>query len=282
MKKWLITLICLISLMIVSGIIYTHDKEKVEYVGYMEYSDTYDENDLKTEVKKDESGIRYIEISGLKNKKIQKKINKKLYDISDEYIKNGKTPSPRVALNAYNILSVSYSDKAVNIDLTTGNEIKLKDIIDSDNITPIISQAYYDSITMSLKATVNNKKLTIRLNEAELINEKDEEKIKQYNETIEQAKQAILQLEEMLGEVLERSVIYAKRMDDNVNFEIYDNSIRIPNIDLGIKINRNYITIGISEETKLNFYYKYMTKESIYDGTYTGKKEIKKTKILYY
>ena len=282
MKKWLITLICLISLMIVSGIIYTHDKEKVEYVGYMEYSDTYDENDLKTEVKKDESGIRYIEISGLKNKKIQKKINKKLYDISDEYIKNGKTPSPRVALNAYNILSVSYSDKAVNIDLTTGNEIKLKDIIDSDNITPIISQAYYDSITMALKATVNNKKLTIRLNEAELINEKDEEKIKQYNETIEQAKQAILQLEEMLGEVLERSVIYAKRMDDNVNFEIYDNSIRIPNIDLGIKINRNYITIGISEETKLNFYYKYMTKESIYDGTYTGKKEIKKTTILYY
>lgn len=282
MKKWVIALICLISLMIVSGIIYTHDKEKAEYVGYMEYSDTYDENDLKTEVKKDESGIRYIEISGLKNKKIQKKINKKLYAISDEYIKNGKTPSPRVALNAYNILSVSYSDKAVNIDLTTGNEIKLKDIIDSDNITPIISQAYYDSITMALKAAVNNKKLTIRLNEEELINEKDEEKIKQYNETIEQAKQEILQLEEMLGEVLERSVIYAKRMDDNVNFEIYDNSIRIPNIDLGIKINRDYITIGISEETKLNFYYKYMTKETIYDGTYTGKKEIKKTKILYY
>ena len=282
MKKWVIALICLISLMIVSGIIYTHDKEKAEYVGYMEYSDTYDENDLKTEVKKDESGIRYIEISGLKNKKIQKKINKKLYAISDEYIKNGKTPSPRVALNAYNILSVSYSDKAVNIDLTTGNEIKLKDIIDSDNITPIISQAYYDSITMALKAAVNNKNLTIRLNEEELINEKDEEKIKQYNETIEQAKQEILQLEEMLGEVLERSVIYAKRMDDNVNFEIYDNSIRIPNIDLGIKINRDYITIGISEETKLNFYYKYMTKETIYDGTYTGKKEIKKTKILYY
>ena len=282
MKKWVIALICLISLMIVSGIIYTHDKEKAEYVGYMEYSDTYDENDLKTEVKKDESGIRYIEISGLKNKKIQKKINKKLYAISDEYIKNGKTPSPRVALNAYNILSVSYSDKAVNIDLTTGNEIKLKDIIDSDNITPIISQAYYDSITMALKAAVNNKNLTIRLNEEELINEKDEEKIKQYNETIEQAKQEILQLEEMLGEVLERSVIYAKRMDDNVNFEIYDNSIRIPNIDLGIKINRDYITIGISEETKLNFYYKYMTKETIYDGTYTGKKEKKKTKILYY
>lgn len=70
MKKWIITLIFLLILMIGLGILYTYKEEKIEYIGYMEYSDTYDENDLKTETLNMGEKVDYIKISGLKNKKI--------------------------------------------------------------------------------------------------------------------------------------------------------------------------------------------------------------------
>lgn len=262
--------------MIGLGILHTYNEEKIEYIGYMEYSDIYDENDLKTEtINMGEKNIDYIKISGLKNKKIENKINKKLYDISKKYKEEGKKPYPHVIYNAYNILSISYNEKHVHIDLTTGNEIKLKDLIDSDNITPIISQGYYESISLALKAYINDYELIMSMTERELKSETDKEEIEKKEQTIERCKKNIKEAEDILKNVVEQSVIYAKKIDDDVEFEIFYDGIRIPNIDVGMRINRNYITLNASEEkNKLNFYYKYMTKESIYDGTYTGKKGI--------
>lgn len=264
--------------MITLGMLYTYNEEKIEYIGYMEYSDIYDENDLKTEVlNMGEKNIDYIKISGLKNKKIEKKINKKLYDISKRYKDEGKKPYPHVIFNAYNILSISYNEEKVHIDLTTGNEIKLKDLIDSDNITPIISQGYYESISLALKSYINNYELIIDMTEREMKGETDKEKISKKEQTIDFCKKNIKEAEDILKDVVEQSVIYAKKIDDDVEFEIFATEIRILNIDVGMRINGNYITLKATEEkNKLNFYYKYMTKESIYDGTYTGKKGIEK------
>lgn len=263
MKKWIIGVLCLIILMIVLGIIYTYKEEKIEYIGYKEFSYIYDKNDLKTEEINMNNDSEYIKISGLKNKKIEKKINKKLYDLSKKYVKEGKKIKPIVRFNSYNILSIEYGGQYINIDLTTGNEIKLKDLIDSDNITPVIAHGYYESISKQIAKEIKEKKELIRLitSEGRTPDARFEKEIEELNEE--------------LSNIYEKAVIFSKNIDDDINYSISPTGITIPDLKIDVFRNRAQINLDVNDSrSKLNFYYKYMTKESIYDGTYKGKKGI--------
>lgn len=101
--------------------------------------------------------VDYIEITGLKNKVIEDKINKEIKEIAfklgdeelDEY-QNQRRVRCYTHANICDILSVeleNHNNKKVglNYDLTTGNQIKFEEVFtDSSNIKEIVQQSLYD------------------------------------------------------------------------------------------------------------------------------------------
>ena len=131
------------------------------------YSDTYNSNSIKITEYYDVGGtvttdeqefydagewirkVKYIQIDGLKNKKIQSDINKKLREKA--YSLKG-TVYTYIVSNFSNILSIEFDgDKneydTLNIDLSTGNEIKFEELfISSTPINSILESALYRTL----------------------------------------------------------------------------------------------------------------------------------------
>ena len=251
------------------------EKETLDKYEYIDYTGLYDENDLKVEELyiNDDKNYKYIKISGLKDKKIENQINEKLYDLTNKEKENGvKYIYSDVTLNAFNILSVniiSYNEervyKTLNIDLTTGNEIKLEDILNSKNIIGPIANAYYDLASFEIAAQI--KRLEVANKQIIAYND-NQEKIEENNNKISE-------YEELFKYVEDDSIKYARNFDKNQTFYITSAGIIFPKINVyDIKGEMNLFIKTKTNPRLFNFYYKYKTDESIYDGTYSGKKNL--------
>lgn len=89
-----------------------------------------------------------ITISGLKNKEIENKINEKLSVLKGTRTENGDSLC-YMHFNVSNVLSISCSgsEKAVNVNLVTGDYIELEDIFDKDtDIYSLLVKSIYDTI----------------------------------------------------------------------------------------------------------------------------------------
>jgi len=85
----------------------------------------------------DKNQIYILEISGLKNKKIQDKINERIKENEYCYLEASFS----------NILSISCDNESINIDLTTGNDIKYEEIFQKDtNIDEKLMKMLYDAM----------------------------------------------------------------------------------------------------------------------------------------
>ena len=268
-------------------------EESLDKYEFIDYTGYYDENDLYTEKLyiDEEQYFSYIKISGLKDKSLEEKINKKLYDLVNEQMDKGYTRiHSYIPLNAFNILSVyidAYKDnnsdyKTINIDLTTGKEITLSDILNTKNLIKPISHAYYDSASFMINSEIKRK--TMYLDE--------------YNDciksdyscegllgglSVEETKELIKTYENYIPTIEDESLKYARNFDINTEFYITSAGIIIPNVNMYDLKGNNEIMIYTKDNPRLfNYYYKYKTDESIYDGTYEGIKNIMLSEYIQY
>lgn len=268
-------------------------EESLDKYEFIDYTGYYDENDLYTEKLyiDEEQYFSYIKISGLKDKSLEEKINKKLYDLVNEQMDKGYTRiHSYIPLNAFNILSVyidAYKDnnsdyKTINIDLTTGNEINLSDILNTKNLIKPISHAYYDSASFMINSEIKRK--TMYLDE--------------YNDciksdyscesllgglSVEETKELIKTYENYIPTIEDESLKYARNFDINTEFYITSAGIIIPNVNMYDLKGNNEIMIYTKDNPRLfNYYYKYKKDESIYDGTYEGIKNIMLSEYIQY
>ena len=268
-------------------------KESLDKYEFIDYTGYYDENDLFIEKLyiDEEQYFSYIKISGLKDKSLEEKINKKLYDLVNEQMDKGYTRiHSYVPLNAFNILSVyidAYKDnnsdyKTINIDLTTGNEITLSDIVNTKNLIKPLSHAYYDSASFMINSEIKRKNMYL-----------DE-----YNEciksdyscdgilgglSVEETKELIKTYENYIPTIEDESLAYARNFDINTLFYMTSAGIIIPNVNMYDLTGNNEIMIYTKDNPRLfNYYYKYKKDESIYDGTYEGIKNIMLSEYIQY
>ncbi len=262
-------------------VIETEDLSSFQYIDYKGY---YNENDLETEqiYVDGENNISYLKISGLKDKELEEKINKELYEMVTELMNNGyKYISSRPSLNAFNVLSVEVAaydgafelSKVLNIDLRTGEKLTINSILNIKNIKRIISEEYYDVIFTQIEREKNYNERDINYYEYCVNNNcEDIEEIKKRSDEsqIENA-----ELDKLIENIDEESLKIARSIDENTDFYITPFGIVLPNIKLGnAKINVQ-IKISIDKNPRLfNFYYKFKTDESIFDGTYEGTKNM--------
>jgi len=260
------------------------ENESLDGFQYIDYKGYYDENDLEIEqiYINDENNISYLKISGLKDKKLEEKINKELYEMVTELMNNGyQYISSRLSLNAFNVLSVeviAYNQaeqisKVLNIDLTTGENIKLNNILNIKNIKKIISEEYYDAIFTQIEKEKIYNERDINYYEYCINNNcSDIEEIKKRNEEAQLEKE---ELNKLIENIDEESLKFVRSIDEKTDFYITPFGIVLPNIKLGnTKINTQ-IRINIDKNPRLfNFYYKFKTDESIFDGTYEGTKNM--------
>ena len=234
------------------------DLSKFEYIDYMGY---YNENDLKVERVKfgANSYSEYIKISGLKDKELETKLNNIFQeDAYKLYNETGNSVYYYLKLNAFNILSFYYhtrnsNDEPIiichNIDLTTGEEIKMQDILNEKNITRQIAYAYY--------------------NKAISYVEVDKQKGDEYYQP----------KGEYMAELEDNALKYARNAKNN-DFVLTSAGLFLVASKEDFKLDRQYyllieIPILTRDNPRLfNYYYKYKTNETIFDGSYTGKKNI--------
>lgn len=136
----------------------TSAKDKIYAIN--SYSETYDENSLKIQyyagndqpVENTYGGEEYAQIDGLLDKDIQNNINKRLKDTAKKLKEGNRTTFTQVTANFGNILSaIIYNQdnkiETINIDLTTGNDILIKDVfISSAPLNSLIMEGVYKSL----------------------------------------------------------------------------------------------------------------------------------------
>ena len=150
------------------------DIKKEKDVSGINLNGTYDQNDLEVEEKQislEKVEIKYYQISGLKNKKIQENINNELEEIAKNIYKEkikDLNKVTNVSVNSWvsgnfaNILSIDisfyakidddsddfYTDsKCINYDLNTGEKIEFKELFTSDApIEDILRDSSYYSL----------------------------------------------------------------------------------------------------------------------------------------
>ena len=277
-KKGIITLI-IIWLFALTTIILLSDKKKIEEeekekeeqsyepkieslekYQYINYTDLYDDNDLKIErVIPDYNTGNYMVISGLKNKDIENKINDRIYQIYTEMINNGYHITFFEGVNAFNILSLRYSLSrdneydyeyhGINYDLTTGEEIKVSDILNTQNLEQIVYKEYFNSMSFWIESRIRYAEMPY--------NEEDKNR-----EQINEYKNRLSTLED-------ESIKFARNFDMN-NYEFYINSKGI--VFLNISDMKDLPIETRNNPRLFNFYYKYKTDESIFDGSFSGAK----------
>lgn len=133
----------------------------IDEKNYMSYYSLYNENDLICE-EVVENNITYIKVSGLIDKKIEKKVNDLLYSKAKEKTSDkDRFTIEEVKGNFSNILSVvlevgkdseyalGNASYGINIDLTTGNEIEFTSIFKKNaNIKALIGKSYYSQSSL--------------------------------------------------------------------------------------------------------------------------------------
>ncbi len=207
------------------------------------YNETYNTNSI--ELKEIKNGtINYVQISGLKNDKIQRKINKRIKEIVDNL--NFTTIYTYINGNFSNVLSLEiygYDDngdnsqtECLNIDLTTGNEIKITDLfVSSANLNLRLANAYYEYLAWGYE-------------EFEFDNY-DEYYNMDYRDTSEYEDKVLLLLRK-----------FAAKKDD-LKFSFTPSKIHI--YDLAGE--EYYLTVNLYEEIEeVAIYKRYLTEESIF------------------
>ena len=268
-------------------------EESLDKYEFIDYTGYYDENDLYIEKLyiDEEQYFSYIKISGLKDKSLEEKINKKLYDLVNEQMDKGYTRiHSYIPLNAFNILSVyidAYKDnnsdyKTINIDLTTGKEINLSDIVNTKNLIKPISHAYYDSASFMINSEIKRKTMYLdEYNDCIKSNYSCEGLLGGLS--VEETKELIKTYEKYIPTIEDESLKYARNFDINTEFYITSAGIIIPNVNMYDLKGNNEIMLYTKDNPRLfNYYYKYKKDESIYDGTYEGIKNIMLSEYIQY
>lgn len=249
--------------------------------GITKYSDTYDENDLKIVTYVDVDGnvaayeqtylapegntrVEFIQIEGLKNKDIQSKVNDKLKKAAYE-IKSNNTYE-YITANFGNILSVNISGYdeqdnwlrgGINIDLTTGEDIKFEDVfVSSATINSYITAGLYKTLAWNEK----NEKAT------------DEN----YMEDFDMDKIQIADFEDKSLKVIKD---YQKAVKEGkINFNISPSGVSIYDlIDKNIVKNQylNYIDIDFAnKKEEIAIYKRFLKNESIFENNNLGQKGV--------
>lgn len=130
------------------------------------YSETYNENDLIFSELKD-GNISYIQIDGLKDKKIQNKVNNRIYELAHSYSTDKEVYSD-VTASFSNVLAITisyYNEKreidkieCLNFDLSTGNEIPFEEVfVSSAPINAILSEGMYKRLAWEIKDKNTNE-----------------------------------------------------------------------------------------------------------------------------
>lgn len=124
------------------------------------YAETYNENSLNIKyyagndqpVENTYGGEEYAQIEGLLDKDIQNNINKRLKETAKKLKEGNRRTFSQVTANFSNILSVNiynedYKRETINIDLSTGNDIELKDVfVSSAPLNSLIMEGVYRSL----------------------------------------------------------------------------------------------------------------------------------------
>ena len=251
------------------------------YYNKLDYYTFYDENDLKINKKYIDEKEKfkrygYIEISGLKNKKIQNKINKELYDAVEKGANNqASSVYSRLYLNAFNILSVMidsyYVDKDsvkefYNYDLNTGNYIKFDDLFtNTANILSIIHGGCYNKLSTDISFSLLS--LNKQIQAAKIYNENGA--VSQYyvNKSLEELEQEKKTYEEEMANIENLAIQYSKEVMD-----IKEKKFLITNYGIILYDNDNKeITIRARDNMEYMAYYgKYINNKDIYEKDNVG------------
>jgi len=227
------------------------------------YSETYNENAI--EIKKIEDGdIKYFEISGLKNKEIEKDINNR--------IKNEAYSFKMPYVNSYvqatfsNILSIELHGsndansigmiKTINVNLATGEDILLEDVfVSSATINMYLANALYERLAWQMNQDPN-------YSEGYGLGQSD-----MNNRDTSEYEDKFLILARKYNE--QKGTIKLSISPEGVEiFDIADDILKGKNYETSLKIRfEDYL-----EEVAI--YKKYLTEESIFENPDIGDKGI--------
>ena len=153
-------------------------KEEDTKYSAVDLDGSYYTNPLKCETKTEENSnfdgkeLKYIEIDGLKDKKLQEEINQKIRDNIDDFVQTTLEKNPEVLSfetsavvegNFANIISIEYIvtienkgnnykyyTKGINYNLVNGEKLKLEDVLGpKSKISNILLEKLYNSIAQS-------------------------------------------------------------------------------------------------------------------------------------
>lgn len=248
-------------------------------LGIKNLTEQYDENDLKIIDINDKKGKRtvkydwdtntgkvnidYIKIDGLKNEKIENKINKEimvlvygLYNDSDlndteiDYIQIhasceanfGNTLSVYVGKTTFYVdeeAELNTESYALNYDLTTGNKIKFTDLFTNSSLKNVLIQSIYDNVVSNHTFFSEDNEWVIDMSKADL-------------STVEE--ETYVMLNKLISNL------------DNIEFYYTPSYIYIDAYELSISMSNIHSNIAI--------YNRFKTSESIFDKTYEGNKNM--------
>lgn len=297
-----IIIICVIIWIIllggtVLGILYFNNKEDNTYVKdndnvvakytTRDYYSFYDENNLKIEtlyIDENKKQFSYIKIDGLRNNRIQDKINKEIHDYATNQT-NDKVVGMYtvVTLNSFNILSFYFSivfddtgsiQKAFNYDLNTGNQIKFDDLFtNTANKSSIVYDGVYNSISTNISSSLLslNKRLTaVKLygeNGAASQYYRPGDNVADLEKEIAEKNQELNNIEDIVLKETRRIV-----KEDDVSFYLRNDAIFIYE-----NINGVYQTIKLSAKKNMPyfaFYEKYLNNNNLYKNDNVGVKNM--------
>ena len=234
----------------------TYDENAIKIIQYYDANGTVTTN--REDLSPSDEWINFIQIDGLKNKSIQNNINERLKNAAYSLYKSNMGVSTYVFANFCNILSVEISgfdnNITLNIDLATGNDIKLEDLfLSSAPINSYLANALYK--TLAWEDSNTNSEDEYDLDMSKVDTSEYEEKflmlINNYN-----------------------------KQKDKLKYTISSNKISIynlltPNI-LDVEwLNNVSIEIDLTEcIEEVAMYKKFLTAENIYENNSIGQKDI--------
>ena len=234
----------------------TYDENAIKIIQYYDANGTVTTN--REDLSPSDEWINFIQIDGLKNKSIQNNINERLKNAAESLYKSNMGVSTYVFANFCNILSVEISgfdnNITLNIDLATGNDIKLEDLfLSSAPINSYLANALYK--TLAWEDSNTNSEDEYDLDMSKVDTSEYEEKflmlINNYN-----------------------------KQKDKLKYTISSNKISIyylltPNI-LDVEwLNNVSIEIDLTEcIEEVAMYKKFLTAENIYENNSIGQKDI--------
>lgn len=246
-----------------------------------DYYSFYDENDIKIEELIIDNNFTYIKISGLKDKKIENKINDELYNyVLNEKNNKANNVYQRMTLNAFNILSIdtnSYYEaddtiktKGFNYDLTTGNIINFEDLFTTTaNVSSILYKGFYNKESTDISARL--LRLEKEIKAVEMYNETGQKSQYYVEKTLEELNDEKNENEEKLKNIEEIALKEYKNYEKKKDKEFY-----LTNYSIELFYNNNEV-VTLSSRSNMSFlalYEKFKTKTSIFESDKIGKKNL--------